>query len=125
MTILQNNDIDKTKVPFSSYGTLDAEIVTTSFDDTFEYPFMDQFDFVFDNNSKSPDGPVESALLAANPAKQRYTFVGSAGIYEKPSSHPHNSPLDESMPINSGKGEEEARLRVNSTNTTFSAITQP
>ena len=112
VTILQNCDVDNNKVPFSSYSSLDAEIVTMPFDDDFEYPFKAQFDFVFDNNSKSPDGPVESALLAAKPAKQRYTFVGSAGIYEKPSSHPHNIPLDESMPTNGEKGKNEQAIKM-------------
>lgn len=104
VTILQNDDVDFSKAPFSAYGGLEGvEVVSVPFDDTFEFPFDEQFDFVFDNNSKAPNGPVESALLAANLAKQRYTFVGSAGIYEKPSSHPHNVPLDESMPINPSK----------------------
>ncbi|GMI44023.1 hypothetical protein TrCOL_g12716 [Triparma columacea] len=115
VTILQNCDVDNNKVPFSSYSSLDAEIVTMPFDDDFEYPFKAQFDFVFDNNSKSPDGPVESALLAAKPAKQRYTFVGSAGIYEKPSSHPHNIPLDESMPTNGEKGAAQFEAALTST----------
>lgn len=106
VTILQNDDVDFTQTPFNAYANLpsDVQIVMKSFDSTFSYPFKDlEFDFVFDNNSKDPTGPVESALLKSNPCKQRYTFVGSAGIYEKPDSLPHNSPLNESMPINTKK----------------------
>ncbi|GMI01267.1 hypothetical protein TrST_g11726 [Triparma strigata] len=105
VTILQNDDVDSSKNPFSSYADLTTtKVLNKPFDDTFTYPFKElEFDFVFDNSSKDPSGPVESVLLKANPAKQRYTFIGSAGIYEKPSSLPHNSQLTEAMPVNSAK----------------------
>ena len=58
---------------------------------------------MFDNNSKAPSGPVETAMLASARPKRCYAYVGSAGIYEKPASHPFNSPLNEDMPVTASK----------------------
>jgi len=103
VTIIQNSDIDNEKMPFTSYSDLDAEILKIPFDETFALPEgRDEFDFVFDNNSKAPTGPVESAILRDVKTKL-YTYVGSAGIYERPESLSEGEPLDETMPIKVSK----------------------
>ncbi len=103
VTLLQNDSVDQSKPPFNAYSDLDARLVWSSFGPDFKAP-IDKFDFVFDNNSKSPTGPVESAMLNREYGDlELYAYVGSAGIYEKPDGLPHNAPLDESMPFNHAK----------------------
>lgn len=105
VTIIQNSDIDPNKPPFNQYSTLpDAvEVKIVDFTEGFALPSGGEYDYVFDNNSKAPSGPVETAVLASVRPRRCYAYVGSAGIYEKPASHPFNSPLNEDMPIAASK----------------------
>lgn len=115
ITLLQDDACNDEQEPFCSYKGLEGvEVVYAPLGkDTVTVESLElllgykSFDYVFDNNSKKPEGPAKACADSAKQWNSKlYVYVSSAGVYQPTSST--TFPMNESTtPVKESAGQVE------------------